>query len=214
VHSRLRRYRRAPQAALLCAALALAALSPALAFAQTHEPASVAAADPAAEHGEAAGHEEGWTSTVAKVVNFAALAGILVYFLRTPIVDYLRSRHASIRKDLVDAKTIRAQAESELHTVRSRLAELPAELDALRARGRDELAQERVRLQQATTRERDHLRERTRRDIDLQARTARRALTLHAAELTTQLARTRIEQAMTAQDQARLVERYTADVQS
>lgn len=213
---------------LLLVALALAAsLGARTASAQTfdrpeaavddvQQSAPAAEAAPPAEHGaaaEAGEHEEGWMGTVAKAFNFALLAGILVYFLKAPIVQYLSTRGETIRRDLVEAKAVRSTAETQLGAVRSRLAALPAELDSLRARGREELAQERERLTKATAREREHLLDRTRREIDLQSRMARRALTVHAAELTTALARTRIEQSMTAQDQMRLVDRYTADVQ-
>ena len=212
-------YRRASLVAALLFAFMVFAL-PVMAAQPEHvqPPASAAAGEHAAtaehEGGSAGEHEEGWLPTIAKVVNFTVLVGVLAYFLKSPIAQHLAARHDSIRKDLIDAKTIRESAEMQLSTVRSRLSELPAELEALRARGRDELAQERVRLQAATVREREQLVERTRREIDLQARVARRELTVHTAELTTRLARTRIEKLITPQDQTRLVDRYTADVQA
>jgi len=54
--------------------------------------------------------------------------------------------------------------------------------------------------------------ERTRREIDLQVRVAHRDLVEHAADLAVSLARTRLERSMTADDQTRLVERYTTEV--
>jgi F-type H+-transporting ATPase subunit b len=164
-------------------------------------------------HGETAAassaeaHEEGMLPTVARVVNFAALVGILVYFLRGPIVQYLAGRRETIRKDLVDAQETRNAAASQLNSIRARLAELPGELDALRARGKADLADERVRMQAALV-------ERTRREIDLQFRIARRELMVHTADLTTSLAKARIERSITAEDQARLVDRYTAEVRA
>ena len=152
--------------------------------------------------------------TVAKVFNFALLVGILVYFLRTPIVQYLAARHTTIRRDLVDAKALSTQAEAQLTSVRARLAELPAELEALQARGAEELANERVRMKAATAGERDKLIERTRREIDVQFRVARRELIERTADLAIGLARTRIQQSITADDQSRLVERYAAEVRA
>jgi F-type H+-transporting ATPase subunit b len=165
---------------------------------------------------EASGHEATESTslmpTIAKVVNFSVLVGFLVYFLRAPIVEYLSSRSTTIRKDLSDAKALRTSAEEQLASVRARLAELPAELKALEARGRDELARERDRLKVATAQERERLLERARREIDLQSRVAHRELVEHVADLAVSLARTRIERSMTADDQTRLVERYTAEV--
>ena len=169
--------------------------------------------------GEATGHESaehdaGWMPTIAKVVNFAALVGILGYFLRAPLSQYLVDRHSSIRKDLSDAQAVRASAESQLAGVHARLAELPAELQALEARGREELAHERERMKAATAAEREKLLERTRREIDLQFRVARRELVEHTADLAMSLAKTRITETITPDDQTRLIERYAAEVRS
>lgn len=170
-------------------------------------------AEPADAHA-AESHDEGWMPTVAKVFNFLALVGILIYFLRSPITAHLAARHATIRRELVDAQTLRQSADQQLASVRTRLAELPGELEALQARGMDELAHERARLQATTVAERAKLLERTRRDIDLRFRVARRDLVEHTADLAVRIARSRIEQEITADDHTRLVDRYAQEVRS
>jgi F-type H+-transporting ATPase subunit b len=202
----------------LCVLLLLAATSP-FAVRRVH----AAPAAPRATQEAAAAHESGtgeaeaaggWSSTIAKAFNFAALAALLVYFLRTPIASYLRERDETIRKDLTEAAALRGTAEQQLADVRQRLTTLPAEVDALRRRGQDELAQERARLADATTRERDQVIDRTRREVDLRFRVARRDLLEHVAELSMQLARTRIEREITPDDQQRLIERYATEVRA
>lgn len=163
----------------------------------------------AAQEGEAG---EGWGATIWKIINFAILAGALWYFLRTPVSSYLRSRDETIRRDLVEAASLRTAAEEQLAEVRARLAALPAELETLRQRGQEELAAERVRMQEASAHARDALLERTRREIDLQFRLARRDLVAHTTDLAMRLARARLERTITADDQARLVDRYAAEV--
>ena len=195
----------------------LAMQEPAPAAQAEHPPAGAANAgkdEHAAAEAEGEGHDEGWMPTIAKIVNFVALVGILGYFLRTPLSQYLVDRHASIRKDLADAQTVRATAETQLAGVRARLAELPAELLALEERGRNELAHERERMKAATAAEREKLLERTRREIDLHFRVARRDLLEHTADLAMALAKARITQAMTPDDQMRLIERYATEVHS
>jgi F-type H+-transporting ATPase subunit b len=181
----------------------------------THEVApGTDAAHQEASHSEDADHGSGWLAVVAKIFNFAVLVGILTYFLKTPLTEYLTSRGEAIRRDLVEARTLRQSAESQLQSVRTQLAGLPAELEALTARGRDELAHEQVRLKETTAREREKLVERTRREIDLQTRMARRQLVEHTADLAIGLARARIEQQITPDDQTRLIDRYAAEVRS
>jgi F-type H+-transporting ATPase subunit b len=152
--------------------------------------------------------------TVAKVFNFLALVGILIYFLRSPITAHLAARHATIRRELVDAQALRQSADQQLAAVRARLAELPGELETLQARGMDELAHERTRLQATTAAERVKLLDRTRRDIDWRFRVARRELVEHTADLAIRIARSRIEREITADDHARLVDRYAQEVRS
>jgi F-type H+-transporting ATPase subunit b len=157
---------------------------------------------------------DGSLQTIAKLVNFAALVGILVYFLKAPITRYLADRADTVRRDLVAAETLRATAQTQLADVEARLQALPGELEALAARGRDELGRERERLKASMLRERDKLLESTRREIELQSRVARRDLTEHAADLAMDLARTKIAGEMTPEDQNRLVDRYAAEVRS
>ena len=152
--------------------------------------------------------------TIAKLVNFAILVGALVYFLKTPVGTYLRTRSETVRRELVDAAALRSEAERQLSDVRSQLAALPAELESLRRHGEEELVHERARMKAATEKTREQLLERTRRDIDFQFRQARRQLVEHTADVAMKLARRRLEQTITPDDQARLIDQYTAEVRS
>ena len=165
----------------------------------------------AAEGGAA---EPGWAPSIAKFINFCLLAAIIIYFGRGSIGEYLRTRSATIRKELVDSKALRAEAEQQLAGVKQRLALLPGELEEMKRRGKDELAAEKVRLAEATAHERQRLLDQTRRDIELQSRLARRDLVQHSVELSIALARTRIETGITPEDQARLIDRYAAGVRA
>src|SRR5262245_45166040 len=53
-------------------------------------------------------HGQTLVQTIAKVVNFAILGGVLVYFLKTPISTYLVTRSTQIRQDLVTAAELRS----------------------------------------------------------------------------------------------------------
>ena len=163
------------------------------------------------EAGEEA-HEEGWLPVVAKTVNFAILAGVLVYFLKTPLAEYLSSRIVKVREDLVTAAEMRATASRQLSEIQAKLAALPAELEALKKRGSEEIAAERVRIQQAAEAERQRLLEHTRREIEMRLRVARRELVEHAATLAVAVASERIRKSITPDDQARLIDRYTSQL--
>jgi F-type H+-transporting ATPase subunit b len=198
-------------AVLLAATLPIPALA-----APQHAPAGEAAqaTQPAAHSAETAegAHEQTWLQTGAKVLNFAILVGGLAYFLKTPIATYLTSRETQIRHDLVSAAEMRATASAQLAEIEKKLQSLPGELDALRKQGAADVVAERERIAQAAAAERERLVEQTRREIDMRLRVARRELTEHAAQLAIQVAEERIRRSITADDQLRLVDRYTAQL--
>lgn len=167
-----------------------------------------------AEHGEAGeAHEASLADFFWPVVNFSILCGTLYFLLRKPLSGYLAQRGDTIRKDLVDAARIKDAATTQLADIDRKLKALPGEIEALKARGKAEIASEEQRIAQQAEADRDRLLEQARRDIDLQVRLAKRALTEHAADLAVQLATDRIASGMTEADQARLVTRYLEQVE-
>jgi len=195
-------------AALACLIAVAAALPVSAAAAPQH--GGAAAAEGAAE-GEGA-HEQTALQTVAKLANFAILAGVLVYFLRGPIGAHLASRASTIRHDLVTASDMRAAAAAQLADIDRQLKRLPAELEALNLQGAQDVVAEQARIARAAAVERERLIEQTRREIETRLRVARRELTAHAAQLAVGIAEARIRQSMTPEDQLRLVDRYTAQL--
>lgn len=179
--------------------------------------APTAAGDHAAttEHAAEGGHEgESIWAFLGRLFNFAVLAGGLVYFLKTPITNYLASRSEQIRADLVNAAATRDAATKELAAIDARMQGLPAELEALKTRGKEEIAAEQARIKAAADAERQRLVEQARLEIAQQTRAARRDLQEYAATLAVDVARTRLSAEMTDADQSRLVDRYVAQVKT
>jgi F-type H+-transporting ATPase subunit b len=148
----------------------------------------------------------------AKVLNFTLLVGALAYFLRSPVAGYLASRSAQIRQDLVTAAEMRAAATAQLAEIDKKLQALPAELEALKRQGAEDVKAEQARIAQSAADERTRLLEQTRREIDMRLRIARRELTEHAAALAVGVAEQRIRRAITPEDQIRLVDRYASQL--
>ena len=202
--------------AILPLMLMLASAAPAAA--QEHPPAQPdahATADahaPEGEHGQEHGILASLASLLWPTANFLILAGGLWWFLKDPMSAYLRDRHASIRKDLVEAAQLKSSATADLAEIDRRLAALPGEIAALRRRGADEIFAEERRIAAQAAVERERLLEQTRREIELQVRLAKRDLTAHAANLAVQLASDRLKQTLTTDDQQRLADRYLDQV--
>jgi F-type H+-transporting ATPase subunit b len=159
------------------------------------------------------GEPESLGATIAKLANFAILVGGLVYFLKGPIMGFLAARGVQIRQDLVSASEMRTTAAAQLRAIEQKMQQLPGELEALKRQGAEDVVAEQARITHAAAVERDRLLEQTRREIDMRLRIARRELTEHAAGLAVSIAEQRIRQTITADDQLRLVDRYTAQLQ-
>jgi len=200
-------------AAVLLAAAAIVASPARLTAAVPQAEAAPAQTEHAAdqEHGEEA-HEGGWMPVIAKTFNFVLLVGVLVYFLRTPLMGYLDGRIGKVREDLVTAAQTRETANRALAEIDAKMKALPGEIDALKRRGAEDLAAERQRIEQAAETERQRLLEHTRREIEMRLRIAKRELLELTANLAVGVATDRIKGSITSDDQARLVDRYAAQL--
>ncbi len=206
---------------LACIWLASGALAPLHAQAAHDQPAAPASQHAASDvkqgtegPSETSEHEGGWLPVVARVTNFLILVGLLTYFLKAPIRGYLESRGDQIRGDLVNAAETRSAAEQELAAVEARMKALPADIEALRARGAAEIAAEEARIRTAAEVERARLLEHMHREMDRQVRVARRELMEEAAALAVAVARQRIQARITPEDQMRLIDRYATQLGS
>lgn len=172
-----------------------------------------------ATHAAEGGHHEqsigemilglGWP-----VANFIIFVGVIYYFGNGPLKEYLATRSATIRKDLVEAAELKAAATAQLASIEQKLQALPGELNTLRTRGAEDIVAEEKRIAAAAEADRERLLDQTRREIDLQVRLAKKDILEHAADLSVQLATERIKKETTPADQDRLVENYLKQVKS
>ena len=206
------------QTALFAAVLLSYAGLPANGLAQEHPPAATAAAELAQPEGEHAadGHDQSIGGMIRgmawPVANFIIFLGILYYYLNKPFKEYLAGRSSTIRKDLLEAAELRANANAQLAAIEQKLQALPRELDVLRRRGAEEIESEEHRIALAAAADRDRMLEQTRREIELQVRIAKKEILDHAADLSVQLATERIKKEVTPADHDRLVDRYLSQV--
>ncbi|MCX6545141.1 MAG: hypothetical protein NTV05_12115 [Acidobacteria bacterium] len=179
----------------------------------TQAPATAAGAHEAAASEEAAAeHGSPILGMIARLFNFALLAGLLFYVLRSPLAVYLANRSTQIRERLVKARDLRAGAALEQAAISQKMQSLPAELEALRKAGAEEVAAEEARIRQAAETERERLLEMTRRDVSVQLKLAERALMKRAGDLAVEVASERVKATITETDQLRLVDRYLVQV--
>jgi len=173
---------------------------------------ALAEAGHASEGSAAEHHEEPLCKSGARLFNFAILAGTLIYFLRAPMKALFDGRIAAVRADLVKAADMRKVAGEQLEAVETRMRALPGELATLREKAARDIVAERARIQDAAEHERQRLVAQARSQAAQRVRGAERDLMAGAADHVIRAATARIRATITATDQARLVERYLAQV--
>ena len=144
---------------------------------------------------------------VIRVVNFAILAGALVYLLKKPLGNYLDAKSEQIRSDLADAVGKRERAEAERKEAEARLAGLDQEIAAARKKGLAQAEDERRRILQGAEEEASRLAERAKKDIEVELELARRRLTARAAELSIEMARKKLGEQIGDADRRALFEK-------
>lgn len=143
---------------------------------------------------------------LAVVLNFAIVAGILVWASKKNLPAMFRGRTASIQRSLEEARKASEDANRRLSQIESRLARLDDEINAMRVTSEKEAAAEEERIKAAAAEDARRIVEAAEHEIVAVAKAARRELTAYAADLAVTLASKQI-QVDTPTDQA-LVRRF------
>jgi F-type H+-transporting ATPase subunit b len=181
--------------------------------AESHQPGQPAAAEAhEAEGAGEGGHGESPWAVVARIVNFAILAGGLFYLLRSPLAGFLEQRGITVRSELKAAADLRKEAGAQIAAIDAKMRALPGEIEALERRGAEEIKAEEARIEAQADAERRRLLEQAKREIDTQLRVAERDLKKRAGELAVDVATERAKRTITDRDHAWLVDRYVSQV--
>ena len=171
-----------------------------------------ALAEEHAPKGEAHGEEGGQNVILWKWANFAILAAALGYIIVKQAGPYFATRSSEIRKGIEDAKQISADAEKRAAAMDAKLANLGAEVEALRKSAREEAAMEGDRMRQETQRELAKIQANAGHDIASALKSAKIELKSYSGQLAIELARDKVRRRMTAADQDALVRGFVADL--
>jgi F-type H+-transporting ATPase subunit b len=143
-----------------------------------------------------------------RIVNFAVLAAVLIYFARKPVRDFFASRTAAIAKSMEDSREARERALSALADMERKVKEIGVEtsnlIDEARMRGeRDKqgLVEESRKIVQ-------DIQAQVKSTIDIEVQKAKDSLAVEAALLSLDLAEGRIKERMSDEDRERILKEY------
>lgn len=166
------------------------------------------------KHSEAA-HEgdahktKGWEATdTYRVLNFAVLAGALVFLLRKPLSQALDSRIKGIQAQLEDLEAKKAEAEKILSGYNAKIAKLSQESEGIVAEYIRQGDEAKARILKEAESAAYKLEEQARRNIENEFELAKQRLQQDIFEKAMTKAEEIIKKNITADDQNRLVDEY------
>ncbi len=165
----------------------------------------------AASGGDAHGEvkAKGWLPTdTYRVLNFAVLAGALVFLLRKPLSQALDSRIKGIREQLEDLESKKAEAERVLSEYNTKITRLSQESEGIVAEYIRQGNEAKARILKEAEASAYKLEEQARRNIENEFEMAKQSLQYEIFEKAMTRAEEIIKKSITADDQNRLVDEY------
>lgn len=155
---------------------------------------------------EGAAHGGLWEEYRWKVLNFAILVAVLVYFMNKPLKEFLRKRTELIEKTLKEAKEAKELAEKALAEVQERLKLKDTEMEELLSRTRLSAEKEQNLLVQQGEQMKEKILEQAKNNIEYELRLAKEAIKAEAVEVAMELAEKKLKDKLTKEEQVRLIE--------
>lgn len=164
-----------------------------------------------AEGSEGGGSWSPWM-LLWRVINTAALIGVLVYFLKKPMANFFSERRSQIQKDLEDAKEQRDRAERTIAEYEKKIGEMGRELDKMRDELRKAAGVESEKVVSNADRMAATMVESAKLAADQEVRKAKMILKNEAVGVAVELAESLIREKINEDDRKRIVEEYLVKV--
>ncbi len=147
-----------------------------------------------------------------RLVNFAIIAGIVIYFMRKPVRDFFANRSAEIAKAMQESKETRERAIAALTEMERKIKELEAETNRMVAEAQGRGEKDRLALIEEGKKVAQEIQDQVKEGIDIETQKAKTALAVEAALLSIDLAEGRIKDKISSQDHERIVKEYISRV--
>ncbi len=147
-----------------------------------------------------------------RIVNFAIIAAIVIYFSRKPIRDFFANRSAAIAKAMQESKEARERAVAALAEMERKIKDLEAETNRMVAEAESRGEKDRAALIEEGKKVAKEIQDQVKEGIDIETQKAKTALAVEAALLSIDLAEGRIKEKINSQDHERIVKEYISKV--
>ncbi len=147
-----------------------------------------------------------------RLVNFAIIAGLVVYFSRKPIRDFFKNRSAEIAKAMQESKEARERAIAALAEMEQKIKALEAETGKLATDAQTRGEKDRQALIEEAKKLVADIQSQVKQGIDTEVQKAKTTLAVEAAILSIDLAEGNIKEKINNQDHERIVKEYISKV--
>ncbi|MDH4163483.1 MAG: ATP synthase F0 subunit B [Nitrospirota bacterium] len=153
-----------------------------------------------------------WGDWFPRLVNFAIISIVLVYFLRKPTRDFFKNRTIEIQNSIKQSQEAREQAMKALADMERKVRETEAEARSLVADAQARGEKDKQALVEEGKRLAKDIQEQVKVGIELEVQKAKADLAMEAALLSVELAEGTIKKTISKQDHERIVKEYISKV--
>jgi F-type H+-transporting ATPase subunit b len=147
-----------------------------------------------------------------RLVNFAIIAAVVIYYMRKPVRDFFANRTAMIAKSMQDSKDARDRAVSALSEMEQKIKDLEAETKRMIADAQGRADKDKQALVEEGKKVAQDVHDQVKLGIEIEVQKAKTALAVEAALLSLDLAEGRIKEKISNQDHERIVKEYISRV--
>jgi len=147
-----------------------------------------------------------------RLINFAVIAAVVVYFGRKPIRDFFAARTAEIAKAMVDSKETRERAVAALAEMERKVREMEAETKSMVADAQARGEKDKQALIEEGRKVAQDVQAQVKQSIDIELQKAKSTLATEASLLSLELAEGSIKSKISHTDHERIVKEYITKV--
>jgi F-type H+-transporting ATPase subunit b len=147
-----------------------------------------------------------------RLVNFAIIASVVIYFTRKPIRDFFRNRSLDIAKAMRESQEARERAVAALADMERKIRDLEVETNRLIEDAKARGEKDKQSLVEEGRKMVSDIQAQVKDGVDLEVHKAKTELQQEAAMLAVDLAEGRIREKISGPDHERIVKEYIAKV--
>jgi F-type H+-transporting ATPase subunit b len=162
-------------------------------------------------HGGGGGLDKG-KDLIYRIINFGVLAVALVFLLKKPIANGLRSRREGIRDQLDNLEKQKQDAERELAEYKEKFGRLDQEVEKIVAEYVEQGEAAKAKILEEAKASAEKLREQAKKNIEHEFQAAKQQLKAEMAEQAVTMAEEIIKKNIQNEDQNRIIDEYLTKV--